>query len=124
MVLGCTWSVRGGPGWFLVILGQYRALLVGTWWYWVSRRRCWLIFGGAGSVCGGIGWYRVVLGQYNLVLLSIKWNFVSTRLLCLNILKKVLIWSDVTIAGRTDEQTNERTRKDRATQPMDHERLR
>ena len=31
---------------------------------------------------------------------------------------------DVTIAGQTDEQTNERTRKDRATQPLDHGRLR
>ena len=37
-VEGGTGSVRGGPGWFLVILGQYRALLVGTWCYWVSRR--------------------------------------------------------------------------------------
>ena len=35
------------------------------------------------------------------------------------------IRSDVAIAGRTDgrtdRQTNEQTRKDRATQPMDHE---
>ena len=65
-------------------------------------------------------WY-LVLGQYNLVLLGIKWNWVSTRLLCLYILKKVEIWSDVTIAGR---RTNEQTRKDRATQPMDQGRLR
>ena len=34
---------------------------------------------------------------------------------------EVEIWSDVTIAGRT---TNDRTRKDRTTQPMDHGRLR
>ena len=34
---------------------------------------------------------------------------------------EVEIWSDVTIAGRT---TNEQKRKDRATQPMDHGRLR
>ena len=33
---------------------------------------------------------------------------------------EVEIWSDVTIAGRTNEQK----RKDRATQPMDHGRLR
>ena len=38
---------------------------------------------------------------------------------------KVEIWSDVTMAGRTDERTNEQTkRKDRATHPMDHGRLR
>ena len=72
-----------------------------TGWYW-------LVFGGAGSVYGGTGWYLVVLGQYNLVLLGIKW--VSTRLLCLYISKKVVIWSDVTIAGRTD---NKRTTKER-----------
>ena len=36
LVLGGTGSVRGGPGGFLVILSQYRAVLVGTWWYWVS----------------------------------------------------------------------------------------
>ena len=59
---------------------------------------------------GGIDKYMVVLGQYNLVLLSIKWNLVSTRLLCLNMLKKVEIWSDVTIAG---QRTNERPNKER-----------
>ena len=31
---------------------------------------------------------------------------------------------DVTIAGQTKEQTNEQTRKDRATQSIDHGRLR
>ena len=34
---------------------------------------------------------------------------------------EVEIWSDVTIAGRTDGRT---IRKDRATQPMDQGRLR
>ena len=52
----------------------------------------------------GTGWYLVVLGQCNLVLLGIKWNWVSTWLLCLYMLKKVEIWLDVTIAGRTTEQ--------------------
>ena len=47
------------------------------------------------------------MGRYNLVLLGIKYNWVSTRLLCLYILEKVEIWSDVTIAGRTDKQTTE-----------------
>ena len=23
-------------GWYLVVLGQYKAVLVGIWWYWVS----------------------------------------------------------------------------------------
>ena len=65
------------------------------------------MLGGTGSVWGGTGWYLVVLGQCNLVLLGIKWNWVSTTLLCLYILKKVEIWSDVTIAGRT---TNKKER--------------
>ena len=29
-------SVKGGTGEYLVVLGQYRAVLVGTYWYWVS----------------------------------------------------------------------------------------
>ena len=56
---------------------------------------------------GGTGSYLVVIGQYNLVLLGIKWYWVSIRLLCLYVLKKVEIWLDVTIAGRTNKQTNE-----------------
>ena len=68
------------------------------------------------SVLGGTGWYLVVLGQYNLVLLGIKWYWVSIGLLCLYILDNMEIWWDVTIAGR-----RQRTRKNRATQPLDHE---
>ena len=66
----------------------------------------------------GTGWYLVVLGQCKLVLLGIKWYWVSIGLSCLYILKNMEIWLDVTIAG---QQTK---RKDRATQPMDHGRLR
>ena len=58
-----TGSVEGGTGWYLVVLGQWEAVLVGTWWYWVSRRRYWLVLGGTGSVGGSTGWYLVVLGQ-------------------------------------------------------------
>ena len=35
-------------------LGQYGAVLVGTWWYWVSMGRYWLVLGGTGSVYVGI----------------------------------------------------------------------
>ena len=73
-----------------------------------------MIYDGTESVEGGTGWYLVVLGQYNLVLLGFKWYWVGIGLLCLYRLKKVEIWSGVTIAGRTNKQT----RKDRATQPM------
>ena len=44
------------------------------------------------------------MGQYNLVLLGIKWYWVGIGLLCLYVLKKVEIWLDVTIAGRTTKQ--------------------
>ena len=40
-----------GTGWYLVVLGQYRGVLVDTWWYWVSIGRYWLTLGGTGSVC-------------------------------------------------------------------------
>ena len=56
-------------------------IINGTWWYWVSIWRYWL-----------------VLGQYKLVLLGIRWYKVSIGLLCLNMLKKVEIWSGVTSA--------------------------
>ena len=90
----------------MIILGQQKAIVVSIWWYWISMGRYWLAL-----------W---VLGQYNLVLLGIKWNLVSVGLLCQYILKNMEIYSDVTIAGRRDK----RTRKDRATQSMDHGRLR
>ena len=76
-----------------------------------------LIHDNIGSVKGGTGWYLVLLGQSNLVLgqntlvlIGIKWNWVNRGLLCLYILKKVEIWSDVTIAGR---KTNKQTNKER-----------
>ena len=74
-----------------MVLGQYRAVMADIWWHW-----------------GGTGWYLVILGQYNLVLFGIKWYWASKGLLCLYILKTVEVWSGVTIAG----QTNEQTRKD------------
>ena len=66
MVLDCTWSVEGGAGCYLVILGQYRVVLVASVIsfqkifglrglnhqiieYWVSRGRYWLVLGGTGS---------------------------------------------------------------------------
>ena len=91
-----------------MVLGQWKVVLVGT-----------------GSLQGGTGWNITELGQYRAVLVgtwvywvSITWYCLvlggAGLVLCLYILK---IWSDVTIAGRTDD---EQTRKDRATQPMDH----
>ena len=68
-----------------------------------------MVLGGTGSVLVGTLWCWV----------SVEWSVYYSSHLS-NILKKVLIWSDVTIAGRMDKRTNERTRKDRATQPMDH----
>ena len=34
-----TGSVWGCTGWYLVELGQYGAVLIGIWWYWVSITR-------------------------------------------------------------------------------------
>ena len=101
-----------------MVLGQYGAVWVDIWCYWVSKKRNWLIYdnigsvkGGAGSVWGCTGWYLVVLGQSylvlgqkNLVPIGIEWNWVSTMRLCLRILKKVETWSDVTIARQRQEK--------------------
>ena len=50
-------SIRGGTGWFLVVLGQYGGH--------------WLIYDGTGSEEGGTVWYLVVLGEYVPVLVDI-----------------------------------------------------
>ena len=36
------WSVKGGIGCYLMALGHYTAVPVGTWWYWVGTGRYWL----------------------------------------------------------------------------------
>ena len=36
LVFGYTGSVEGDTGWYLVALGQFGAVLVGTLWYWIS----------------------------------------------------------------------------------------
>ena len=64
LVLGETDTACGSTGWYLVVLGQYGVVLVGTWWNWVSIGQYWLVLGGTGSVWGGTGWYLVELGQY------------------------------------------------------------
>ena len=76
-----------------------------------------MIYDGTGSVEGGTGWYLVVLGQYNSELFGMKWYWVSIGFLCLYIETSGYLVV-VTIAGRTTK------RKDRATQSLDHGRLR
>ena len=68
MVLGGTGSVKGGPGWYLVVLGQYMAVLVGTWWYWVIKGQYWAVLGFIlESLIVGrfvvFYWYRSLLGD-------------------------------------------------------------
>ena len=112
LVLG-DGSVWVSTGWYMVVLCQYRVVLVDLWWYWVRKRQYWLILGGTESVWDGAGWYLVVVCQYKLVRLGITWYWVRIGLLCLYKLKKngdlVGCYHSVT--------TNDRTRKDRATQP-------
>ena len=58
MINDGTGSVEDGNGWYLVVLGQcgaelvgqYGAVLVCTWWYWVSMEWNWLIHDGTWSV--------------------------------------------------------------------------
>ena len=63
-----------------MVLGKYGAILVGTWWYWISIRRYWLILGvtrsvegGTGSVWGDTCWYLVVLDQHRAVVVDTWW---------------------------------------------------
>ena len=50
-----TESVEGGTDWYLVVLGQYGAELVYTWWYWNSIVRYWLICDSTRSVWSRTG---------------------------------------------------------------------
>ena len=50
MIFGGTVPKWGGTGWYLLVLGQSMAVLVGAWWYWVSMERNWLVHDGTWSV--------------------------------------------------------------------------
>ena len=52
-------------------------ILVGIWWYWVSRGQYLLVLGGTESVLGSTGWYLVILGQYKAVLTG-TWLYLLT----------------------------------------------
>ena len=54
----------------MMVLGQYRAVLFDTWWYWVSKRRYWLVLGGNGSALGSTDCYLVVLGHQRVLLVD------------------------------------------------------
>ena len=49
----------------MMVLGQYRAVLVGTWWNLDTMERCCPVLGGTGSVYRAL---LVILGQYGAVL--------------------------------------------------------
>ena len=68
-----TGSIYASTGCYLVVLGQYGAVLIGICWYWVgmgrglglvSMGRCWYVLDGIGSV---------QLGTASLAVLGIKW---------------------------------------------------
>ena len=77
MVLGGIGSIEGGTGRYMMVLGQDRLVLVGTWWYWVSMERYWFIYDGTVSLWGDICWYLVVLDQYRAVMVDTWWYWVS-----------------------------------------------
>ena len=46
----------------MMVLGQYKAVLVGTWWYWVSVGHAQLVvLGQYKAVLVGFCWYRLLL---------------------------------------------------------------
>ena len=54
----------------MMVLGQYRSVLIDTWWYWVNMERYLLIYDGTGSAEGGTVRYLVVLGQKKAILVD------------------------------------------------------
>ena len=54
----------------MVVLGQYKLVLIDTWWYWVDMEQYWLIYDGTGSAEGGTVRYLVVLGQKKAILVD------------------------------------------------------
>ena len=52
MIYESTGSVRGSIGWYLMLLGQYGAILVVTYWYWVSITWYCLVLSGTGLIKG------------------------------------------------------------------------
>ena len=63
--------------WYMMVLVQYRSVLVGTWWHSFSIERYWLTHDGTGLVEGGTGWYLVLLGQYGSLLVGTWWYWVT-----------------------------------------------
>ena len=70
MLLAGTGSREGCTGQYMMVLGQYRSVLIDTWWYWVNMERYWLIYDGTGSAEGGTVRYLVVLGQKKAILVD------------------------------------------------------
>ena len=52
MIYDSTGSLQGSTGWYLMILGQYGAILFVPWWYWVSITWYCLVLSGTGLIKG------------------------------------------------------------------------
>ena len=57
----------------MMVLGQYKSVLVNTLWYRVSRERYLFIYDGTGSVGVNTCWYLVVRDQYRAVMVDTRW---------------------------------------------------
>ena len=117
LIYGGNRSVEGGTGWYLVVLGQYRAVQVDIWCWWVSMKRNWLIHDNTGQYWLVFGGWWVSMGRYWLVFGGTGYK----AFMPVYIEKS----GDLVRCYHTGTTTNDkRKRKDRATQPMDHGRLR
>ena len=76
-----------------MVLGQNGLVLVGTWWYWVSMERYWLISDSTGSVEGNTGLFMMVVGQYRSVLDDTCWYWVSMGRYWLELGSTGSVWS-------------------------------
>ena len=73
MVLGGTGSIEGGTGQYMMVLAQFRSVLVDTLWHGVSIEQYWFIYDGTVSVLVNTCWYLVVLDQYRAVVVDTRW---------------------------------------------------
>ena len=73
MALCGAGSIESGTGQYMMVLGQYRSVLVNTLWYWVSMERYWFIYDGTGSEWVNNCWYLMVQDQYGAVMVDTRW---------------------------------------------------
>ena len=59
-----------------MVLGQYRAVIVGTWWYWVIKGQYWTVLG---FILESLIVGRFVVFRWGICRLLVDFNFIVGR---------------------------------------------